>query len=87
MHIIPIGYEFDRVVAPFRSGYKVNRVYLLSSIEDIDAPTAVLEKHQFYVDKVRKELEGLGIIVIPKLHVAQPYAAMRGFRRQVCGDL
>jgi hypothetical protein len=64
VHIIPIGYEFDRVVAPFRSGYKVNRVYLLSSIEDIDAPTAVLEKHQFYVDKVRKELEGLGIIVI-----------------------
>ena len=64
MHVIPIGYEFDRVVAPFQNGYKANRVYLLSSIEGVVAPTAVLEKHQFYVDKVRYELEELGIIVI-----------------------
>jgi len=65
VHIIPVGYEFDRVVAPFLNGFKANRVYLLSSIEDVVAPTAVLEKHQFYVDKVREELEGLGIFVIP----------------------
>jgi len=64
VHVIPIGYEYDRVVVPFLNGSKANRVYLLSSIDDVVAPTAVLEKHQFYVDKVRDQLEGLGIIVI-----------------------
>lgn len=64
VHIIPIGYEFDRVVSPFLYGYKANRVYLLSSIEEVDALESVLEKHQFYVDKAREEIEGLGISVI-----------------------
>ena len=65
VHIIPVGYEFDRIVKPFLgdTGFKANRVYLLSSIQDVKARSEVLEKHSIYVNMVKKELEDLGIRV------------------------
>lgn len=65
-HIIPVGYEFDRIVSPFlgENGLKTNRVYIISSIYDVQAPLDVLEKHQKYVNKVKTELESIDIKVI-----------------------
>lgn len=66
MHIIPLGYEFDRVVKPFlgESGFRANRVYLLSSIPPVPAPAEVSKKHLIYANRVQAELEKIGITVI-----------------------
>jgi hypothetical protein len=65
IHIIPLGYEIDRVVKPFEgpNGFRANRVYLLSTIEGVDAREEVIQKHTKFVDKVKSRLEGLGIAV------------------------
>ncbi|MFW6109546.1 MAG: DUF6293 family protein [archaeon] len=68
VHIIPLGYEFDRVVKPFQGegGFRPNRVYLLSTIPPVKASKEVLDKHDKYTQKVKKELEKLNIKVILK---------------------
>ena len=65
VHIIPLGYEFDRAVKPFenKNGLRPNRVYLLSAIEFDDTPDAVVQKHRKFVDKVKDKLESLKIEV------------------------
>lgn len=67
VHIVPLGYEYDRAVRPFEgpSGFRVNRVYLMSALEGVEAPPEVVSKHQKYADMVRARLEELGIIVVP----------------------
>lgn len=64
VHIIPVGYEIDRIVKPFEveGGYKPNRVYLLSSTSN-DVPVEIRRDHEKYVKIVQEKLEGLGIIV------------------------
>ena len=54
VHIIPLGYEIDRVVKPFEghSGFKANRAYLISTLEGVDAPVPVIEKHARFVEVV-----------------------------------
>ena len=66
MHIIPVGYEYDRIVKPFHgdSGFKANRVYLVSSIEGIDASSEIVDRHTKYVNRVEESLERLGVKVI-----------------------
>ncbi len=65
VHIIPIGYEIDRIIKPFEGehGFRANRVFLLSSIEGVTAPEDVLVKHEKYVQIVQKKLEEIGLIV------------------------
>jgi hypothetical protein len=67
VHIIPLGYEYDRAVRPFEgpSGFRANRVYLLSVLEGVNAQIEVREKHQKYANMVMKRLGELGIPVIP----------------------
>ena len=67
MHIVPLGYEYDRAVRPFEgpSGFRVNRVYLMSALEEANAPPEVVSKHQKYADMVRKRLEEMDITVVP----------------------
>ena len=64
VHIIPIGYEIDRIVKPFEvvGGYRPNKVYLLSSI-GVDIPEDVRVEHLKYVSKAREKLESFQIIV------------------------
>jgi hypothetical protein len=66
VHVIPLGYEIERVVKPFQgeSGFRPHRVYLLSSIGNVSASEKVLETHEYYVDRVAEELERLNIRVI-----------------------
>ncbi|MCX6693534.1 MAG: DUF6293 family protein [Methanomicrobiales archaeon] len=65
VHIVPLGYEFDRAVKPFEH-VKVNRVYLVT----IDpgrytGPDAVRKnaKQEFFDMKVTEALTGMGIEV------------------------
>lgn len=64
VHIIPIGYEIDRIVKPFEAerGYRPNRVYLLSSIGR-DIQEDIRNDHEKYVKIVKEKIKRLGIIV------------------------
>lgn len=66
IHVIPLGYEIDRVVKPFEGdeGFRANKVYILSSILDVEGPDEVLERHEKYVDIVKDRLESLNINVV-----------------------
>lgn len=65
VHIIPLGYEYDRAVKIFddKSGRKANRAYLLSSLK-LDVPPDIRDRHEKYLLKVHKKLEELKIEVI-----------------------
>ncbi|MFX0138046.1 MAG: DUF6293 family protein [Candidatus Hodarchaeota archaeon] len=67
VHIVPLGYEIDRASKPFISeeGFRPNRVYLLTCLEENGTPFDVLEKHLGYYKKVKKLLESKNIEVIP----------------------
>ena len=68
IHIIPVGYEFDRIIKPFLgpTGLRANQVYLLSSIHEVEAPGHIRKKHEKYVKKASKALAELGITVHEK---------------------
>lgn len=62
VHIIPLGYEIDRAVAPFRS-HKANRAHVLSiQIEGHHDP-AMSKRQQCFIEKVVTALEALDIKV------------------------
>jgi len=65
IHIIPLGYEYDRAIKIFEdiSGRKANRVYLLSSLKN-DVPLEIRERHKRYLQKVLQKLEEKKIEVI-----------------------
>lgn len=68
IHIIPLGYEFDRAIKIFeyKSGLKANRVYLLSSLKE-EVPYEIRKRHEVYLEKVKNKLEefGIEVIIIP----------------------
>jgi hypothetical protein len=66
VHIVPTGYEIDRIVKPFEGprGFKANKVYLLSTVEGTKAPEAIQEQHEHYASIVKERLERLGISVV-----------------------
>lgn len=59
IHIVPLGHEIDRAVAPFEKA-KADKVYLLSNFGE---PGKMGEEQDYYICEVRKKLEALGIIV------------------------
>lgn len=65
VHIIPLGYEIDRVVKPFQDakGFRANRVHLISSLPGIEGRKEVLETHLDFALKVKEELEKMRIEV------------------------
>ena len=63
VHIIPLGFEIDRAVAPFESA-KANRVYLLSPVNIRGADWQQEERQAYYLDRVRERLGADGIEII-----------------------
>ncbi|MDD4126519.1 MAG: DUF6293 family protein [Methanomicrobium sp.] len=59
VHIIPLGHEIDRAIAPFEKA-KADKVYLLTSFGE---QCILGEEQDYYTQEVIKKLEGLGIIV------------------------
>ena len=62
VHIIPLGYEIDRAVAPFRS-HKANRAHILTTQTEGAHDQAMCKRQQFFTDKVIAELAALDIKV------------------------
>lgn len=66
IHIIPLGYETDRATKPFtaETGFRANKVYVLSTIQPNGTPFEVVKKHRMYVEKVKSTFESLDIEVV-----------------------
>lgn len=63
VHIIPLGHEYDRAVAPF-TNLKTERAYVLSVPEDSELNPDMLKKQNHFTSKVITELESMGIIAV-----------------------
>ena len=50
VHIIPLGHEYDRAVAPFRK-HSVDRVYILSITEKTGKYAEIMVSRQEYFNK------------------------------------
>lgn len=63
VHLIPLGIEVDRAVVPFKgsSGFRANRAYIFSTISYDDTPNWVVKEHKEKVERVKNQLESLGI--------------------------
>lgn len=64
VHIIPLGHEVDRALAPFDRQRPV-RVYLLTLLETDRYDPGLHAKQRMFTDRVASELETLGIQVVP----------------------
>jgi len=64
VHIIPLGHEFDRAVKPFEER-KADRVHLLSVADVTKYPEEMLERQDHFTKKVTRQLEEIGIRVVP----------------------
>lgn len=67
IHVIPLGYEFDRAVRPL-DNEKVNRVHLVTmdEIEKYSSPDeqALTKKQRHYDDLVTNYIQNLGIEIV-----------------------
>lgn len=67
VHIIPLGYEFDRAVRPFDENY-IDRVHLITmdEIEKYSSPNerVLTNKQRHYDNLVIKYIENLGIEIV-----------------------
>lgn len=62
VHIIPLGYEVDRAVAPFQH-MKAHRAYLLSIIDSVKYDREMNRKQRHYERRVKEALEAKGVQV------------------------
>jgi hypothetical protein len=62
VHIIPLGHEIDRAVAPFTKN-KIDRAYVLAVPADAELDPEMLEKQQYFLKVVTEKLKVLGIQV------------------------
>lgn len=60
VHIIPLGHEIDRAVAPFH-GFKPDLVYLLSVPPNQDLDPKMMQKQLQFTSQVYKKITKLGI--------------------------
>lgn len=60
VHIIPLGHEYDRAVAPFHSR-KVDRAYVLAVPANLDLDPEMLRRQEHFTNKVLKELNEIGV--------------------------
>lgn len=67
VHIIPLGHEYDRAVRPFED-HKPERVYLLAVNDTFNGKYKqhMIEKQDFFLNRVSGTLGGQGIEVIPR---------------------
>ena len=62
VHIIPLGHEIDRAVAPFTKN-KADRAYILAVPPDADLDPGMVKKQHYFVGRVTERLQDLGIAV------------------------
>lgn len=62
VHIIPLGHEIDRAVKTFTKT-TANRAYILAIPMDADFDPEMVRKQHYFVEKVTKQLEEMGIRV------------------------
>jgi hypothetical protein len=62
VHIIPLGHEIDRAVAPFTKN-KADRAYILAVPPDADLDPGMVKKQHYFVGRVTERLQELGIAV------------------------
>jgi hypothetical protein len=62
VHIIPLGHEYDRAVAPFYSR-KADRAYVLTVPADIELDREMLKRQNHFTQKVLATLSDLDITV------------------------
>lgn len=62
VHIIPLGHEIDRAVAPFTRN-KADRAYILAVPPDADLDRGMVKKQHYFVGRVTERLQELGIAV------------------------
>ncbi len=62
VHIIPLGHEIDRAVAPFARN-RADRAYILAIPPDADLDPGMVKKQHFFVARVTERLQELGIAV------------------------
>ncbi len=62
VHIIPLGHEIDRAVAPFTKN-KADRAYILAVPPDADLDAGMVRKQHYFVGRVTERLQDLGIAV------------------------
>lgn len=60
VHIIPLGHEIDRAIAPFLKR-KADRVYVLAIPENTDLDPVMTQKQFFFLRKVMQRFNELGI--------------------------
>ncbi|MBP7410678.1 DUF6293 family protein [Methanoculleus sp. 10] len=62
VHIIPLGHEIDRAVAPFTKN-KADRAYILAVPPDAGLDAGMVKKQHYFVGRVTERLQELGIAV------------------------
>lgn len=65
IHIIPLGYEVDRVVKPFEK-LRANRVYLLTLLKGENYSQEMIDEQKHFLKIVTEKLKEKHIDVIPK---------------------
>lgn len=60
VHIIPLGHEYDRAVAPFHSR-KIDRAYVLAVPPTLELDQKMLQRQEHFTKKVMDELDRLGV--------------------------
>ena len=65
VHIIPLGHEYDRAVAPF-TNLKTERAYVLSVPENSELDRDLLQKQRHFTTKVITKLKSAGIKTIDR---------------------
>ncbi|MDD5419804.1 MAG: DUF6293 family protein [Methanomicrobiaceae archaeon] len=60
VHVIPLGHEIDRAVAPFIRN-RADRAYILAVPPDAEHAVVMTRKQHYFVRKVTEKLEDLGI--------------------------
>lgn len=60
VHIVPLGHEIDRAVAPFHTT-KPDLVFLLSIPQDQECDPEMMKKQHYFTNEVLKKIESLGI--------------------------
>ena len=62
VHIIPLGYEYDRAMKPFEDS-NADRVYILTRWRNPSAAVKMVDDQRYYALKVRNALRKKGIDV------------------------
>ncbi|HJJ38620.1 MAG TPA: DUF6293 family protein [Methanocorpusculum sp.] len=71
VHIIPLGFEVERVLAPFSNRHPDKVILVINNKEPVrkeneEEKESLLEKQKRYTDKVKTKLKARGVEVVPE---------------------